>query len=264
MILDLEGAEAQALTQALELRPFEAAQLVRRGGFHLHRIATLAELRAEEVRLREEKLAVWVVPEAEARSTPLLATRGRYQDGELAVRHAGGELRLRREDVLMLVQGPIARDYQPSAELKRVRSASLEQGYRFHLHRLLDPRPLELDPGAFEFGTVAREVSSFLTLAAWVRELAEGSPPTTDSAAAAPALGTAALDSAGAVSAAAGLAHGGKRDKAAPQPLDNLAQFRFYSGWRSALERQRRRRLTAPESPVLPFGLGRRGARTAP
>jgi hypothetical protein len=141
----------------------------------------------------------------------------------------------------MVIQGPIARHYQPSPEFKRVRSATLEQGYRFHLHRIEDPRPLELDPGAFEFGTAAREISSLLTLSGWVRELAEGIATDDGFRRLPPALGAASPETEGAVGAAAGLAQAGTRDKAAPQPLDNLAQFRFYSGWRAALERRRRR-----------------------
>jgi hypothetical protein len=240
LVLDLSGAEPARLARALELSPFEAAQLARRGGFHLHRVADEAVVGSEEMRLREAGLPVTVVPESEARVAPVLALRGRYQAGELQVRHAGGELRLGARDVLMVVQGPITREYQPAREVKRPRSATLEPGYRMHLHRSRDPRALELDPGAFAFGGDARPGSSLLTLSAWVRELAAGAPTDDHFRRLPPALGAAAPEADGSLGAAAGLAGPGGRDKDAPLILDNLAQFRFYSGWRAAVERRRR------------------------
>jgi hypothetical protein len=239
LVLDLAGAEAPSLARALGLRPFEAEQLVRRGGFHLHRIAEAEAIRSEQTLLLEAGLPVAVVPESEARIPPLLAIRGRYQAGELVARHSEGDLRLGATDVLMVVQGPISREYQPSREVKRVRTATLEPGFRFHLHRRSDRRPLELDPGTFEFGAGAREGSSLLTLSAWVRELAAGAPTDDRFRRLPPALGATSPEAGGALGAAAGLASGGGRHKDAPLILDNLAQFRFYSGWRAALQRQR-------------------------
>lgn len=237
LVLDLTGAEPAKLENALQLRPFEAEQLVRRGGFQLHRIAEAEVIRSEETRLLGAGLRVTVVPEIEARVAPVLAIRGRYESGELTVRHAGGDLRLGAKDLLLVVQGPIAREYQPSKQVKRARSASLEAGYRLHLHRTSDPRPLELDPGAFEFGAGPCEGSSLLTLSAWVRELGNGVPSDDHFRRLPAALGAASSETAGAIGAAAGLAAG--REKDAPLILDNLAQFRFYSGWRSAVERRR-------------------------
>jgi len=180
------------------------------------------------------------VPENEARVAPVLALRGRREAGELSVRHAEGELRLGAKDLLMVVRGPITREYQVAPKWRRLRSATLEPGYRFHLHRLLDPRPLELDPGAFDLGAGAPEPSALLTLTAWVEELATGVPTDDHFRRVPPALGAASPEADGAPIAAAGLRPGGGRDKDASLVLDNLAQFRFYSGWRAAVERRRR------------------------
>jgi len=240
LVLDLAGAEPTRIAEALRLRRLEAEMLVRRGGFHLQRVVDEKDALPEERRLREAGLVVTVVPESETRLAPVLALRGRYETGALAVRHANGELRLLASDLLMVVRGPISREYQPATEWKRPRLATLEPGYRFHLHRLSDPRPLELDPGGFEFVAATGDASSLLTLTRWIQELAAGVPTDDHFRRLPPALGAASPEKGGALSAAAGLARDGGRDEDAPLVLDNVAQFRFYSAWRAAVERRRR------------------------
>src|SRR5262245_7318257 len=112
LVVDLASTDATTLAAALAMPAFEAAQLTRRGGFHLHRAGDEPALHAEEARLRGKGLAATLVPEAEARLAPVVALRGRFTTGVLTVRHARGELSLAAPDVLMVVHGPIAREYQ--------------------------------------------------------------------------------------------------------------------------------------------------------
>jgi hypothetical protein len=114
----------------------------------------------------------------------------------------------------------------------------LDQGYRFHLHRREDPRPLELDPAAFDFGLPSLTESSLLLLASWVEKAAEGVPVDEAFRREAPALGPAAPETSGIAAALHGPADTRKEDAA--QVLDNLEQFRFYSAWRGCAARRAR------------------------
>ena len=143
---------------------------------------------------------------------------------------------------MLLVRGPIAREYQPSLQIRRFQSASLEGGYRIHLHRREDLRPLELDPGNFEFGFTLTG-SSLLELLGWLEVVARGVPARRHVPAHHAGVGTRRGADLG--------GHGGHRRPApgpprsgfgkdeAPAVLDNVAQFRFHSGWRAAVERRR-------------------------
>jgi hypothetical protein len=160
----------------------------------------------------------------------------------LALRTEEGPVTVRRGDVRLVVQGAITREYQPSTGRRRVDTARLEGGYRVHLHRRQDPRALELDAGAFEFG-FADSGSARLELDAWVEAIAPDATFDDGFRRLPPALGPAGAEPRGALAAAGslGLTGRGRRGGLDERPVvfDNVEQFRFYSGWRAAVERRR-------------------------
>ena len=252
VILELGAATEEAVASALGLSVFEAGQRRKRGGLQLHRI--LEEGRAEEeaAALRAAGLGVVLVPEDEARTPPLHALGGSAEAGSLRLRTPQGDLPLRAEDLRLVVRGPIAREYQPSLQIRSVRTSSLDGGYRIHLHRRADPRPVELDPGNFEFGFTVTG-SSLLELLGWIGAVAPAVPVDDEFRRLPPELSLAAPSTFGVMAAAAGLSRpdrgqpdyrprpllGGFGADEPPAVLDNLSQFRFYSGWRAAVERRR-------------------------
>jgi len=243
--VDLESADATVVARALKLSRFDAAQRARRGGPQLWRLAGAPEVSREAGEIAAEGLPVTILPEAEIRlaSRPRVALGGRFADGTLDARVEGGRMRIAGPDLLLVIRGPIARTYPTAPEdLKRPRMATLEPGYRVHLHCHADPQPLELDPGSFEFSDPASAGrSSLLELLAWVEALARDAPIDNDFRLLAPALGVSAREASGVGALVATLARpaAGRSAGNAPVVLDNLAQFRFYSAWRGALARRR-------------------------
>jgi hypothetical protein len=244
LVLDLDGVRPDALARALDLAPYDAGLLARRGGFHLHRVLEPTAAGAEAERLAALGLGVVLVPEAEARVRPLRALGGGRSEGALSLRTEEGPVDLHRGDVLLVVRGPITRAYQTSARRRRVDTAQPDEGYRVHLHRRREPRPAEIDAATFEFGGVSPG-SARLELDAWTEEVAGRAPRDEGFRRLPPALGPAEPEPKGVLAAASslGLASRGRRSRRdeAPVLLDNLEQFRFYSGWRAAVERQRAR-----------------------
>jgi hypothetical protein len=252
VILDLAAATEEAVASALGLSVFEAGQRRKRGGLQLHRIVEEGRAREEAAALRAAGLEVLLVPEGEARTPSLHALGGSAEAGSLRLRTREGDVPLRAEDLRLVVRGPIVRAYQPSLQIRRLRSASLDGGYRIHLHRRADPRPVELDPGNFEFG-FAVTGSSLLELLGWIAAVAPAVPVDDEFRRLPPELSLAAPPTFGVMAAAAGLSRpdrgqpdyrprqimGGFGADEAPAVLDNLPQFRFYSGWRAAVERRR-------------------------
>jgi hypothetical protein len=237
LVLELQGAPTEAVAAALGLSRFEAGLRVRRGGPHLHRILPTAEADAEAARLRARGLAVLEIPEDEVRrAQPLNATRGSLDGHVLVLGTPGERLRLEATDVLLIVRGAIAREYQTTADRKRLRVASLEPGYRIHVHRRADPRPVELDPAAFDFGPHAA-LGAQLQLDAWLDQLCPEAPRDDSFRLVIPALAPAAPAAASSADAADALAR--RRGGPARPVLDNLAQFRFHSAWRAAARRRR-------------------------
>ena len=192
------------------------------------------------MRLGTEGLAAVVVPETEARARPVRALGGARDQGSLALRTEDGPLVVARGQVLLVVRGPIAREYQPSFKRRRVHTARLEEGYRVHLHLRAPagPRPVEIDAAHFEFG-FAVTGSARLELDSWVETVAGNAPRDDGFRRLPPALGPAEPEPKGAVSAAASLGRTSRDAADAPVVLDNVEQFRFYSGWRAAAERRR-------------------------
>jgi hypothetical protein len=239
VVLRVEGADPAALARALGLAAAEAAHRARRGGWQLLRIAEPEAAREQAARLGEAGLAAVLVPEAEVRAaaSPEVALGGEWKGGELALRTTRGPARVRASQLLLAVQGPIAREYQTSQQVKRSRTATLEPGYRFHLHRRGESRPLELDPGAFDFGAGGQGGSSLLQLTAWMQELTRGVVVDDGFRRLPPELGVAQASIAGPLAAADALGARAAGRGDAPLVLDNLRQFRFYSAWRAAVER---------------------------
>ncbi len=240
LVLELEGADARALARALRLPRFEAQQRLRRGGSQLHRILPVAEAEAEAARLREQGLPVVTVAEEEVRrAEPVLVTRGGPQAGGLALDGDQGPVRLEPADVFLVVRGFIAREYQTSAQVRHVRVASLDPGYRMHLHRRSDPRPVELDPAAFDFGRDGAPGGAQLEIAGWIDRLFAEALRDDSFRLVMPALAPAAPAAGGSAAAAEALARRSGRETRAV--FDNLAQFRFHSAWRAAIHRLRAR-----------------------
>ena len=150
---------------------------------------------------------------------------------------------LQTADLLIIVRGPIRREYQArEIEREKPHTATLDEGYRFHLHRKVDPAPLEVDPASFAFTKHAPlPGSSLIELKAWLQTLGETVPVDDAFRLLPPALGE-AVEEAGSLAALRGMRSSGLTPgRDAALVLDNVAQFRFYSGWRAAIERMRSR-----------------------
>jgi hypothetical protein len=243
-VLHLAGAPEDVLAHALERTPYDAGLLARRGGWHLHRILEAAEAEAEVLRLGALGLTALRVPETEARVRPLRTLGGERGEGTLALRTEEGLVVVRRGDVLLTVAGPIVREYQTPSRRRRVDSARPDWGYRVHLHRREEPRPVEVDPATVERGSAVTG-SARLEVEAWVQEVADTAPRDDAFRRFPPALAPAEPEPNGALAAVGPF--GRARRDATTRPddrmilLDNVEQFRFYSGWRAAVERRRGR-----------------------
>jgi hypothetical protein len=240
VIADARDAPAAALAAALGLTPLEAVRRAERGTLHLLRVASPAAARDDAARLGASGIRTWLVDEDEARAAarPRLARGGRLVDGVLSLQVDGATVEVGAGDVLLVVRGPIQREYQSTPARRRVRAATLEGGYRVHLHRRPGGAPLELDPGDFEFTEPDdAHAPSLLVVSRWADTLAAHAPVDDEFRRLPPALAPAA-PSAGALGMVETLRP--TRASDAPLVLDNLAQFRFYSAWRGVVERQRR------------------------
>jgi hypothetical protein len=243
IILDLASVQAKSLEETLGMSAYEADLLARRGGFHLHRILEpdLAEGEAET--LRAAGMKVELVPESQARARPLRALRGERGSALLALRTEEGPLMLEHREILLVVRGAIARQYQSTFKRRRVDAASLEEGFRVHFHRRSDPRPVEIDAANFEFGSTATGGSSRLELDAWVEGMGDELPRDDAFRLLPPAFGVATAEAKSPLAAATSLrgsSSGSDRNRDGVSViLDNAEQFIFYSAWRAALERRR-------------------------
>lgn len=241
VVCDATGVEAAALGAALGIGAYEAGQLVRRGGWQELRALPAAEAQALAARLRAVGARAEVVPEAESRraARPQAVQGGGFEAGTLALDTPAGPLALAPADLLLIVRGPIAREYQAQEApgwraLRQVRVHSPQPGSRIHLHRRADPVPLELDPAEFAFR--APRASAQLELAAWCDALARDGVAVDD---AFRKLPVALAFVAAREEEARGVRPGApRREKEGDRLLDNLVQFRAYSAWRGALERQ--------------------------
>ncbi len=245
LVVDLSGAEVSVVAEALGLSAYEASLRVRRGGLQFLRVAASAEEAGREAeRLAGRGLAVIQAPEAEVRAalSPVLALGGRLENGALRLRADEVEVVVGAGELRFAARGPIVREYGARAERKRLQTASLDPGYRFHLYRAGETRPIELDPGGFSFEGATASASSLLVLARWIEAIA-GSATIDDDFRRLPPVLAPAEPTPGDAAAEALIGRrpkGGTKGKPMPAILDNVAQFRFYSGWRAAATRQRR------------------------
>jgi hypothetical protein len=239
VILDLEGAEPERVGAALGLTDLEAGQRVRRGRFQIHRLAEPEAAEEEAQRLASHRLKAVLLPEAEVRTGlgPLVVTGGRQRGAALELDTPRGPLPVKGEELLLVVEGPITREYQTDQDVRRVRAAGLEPGYRFHLHRRAEVRPLELDPGDFDFSGRGLGGATQQLMRGWVAAL--GAPFDDAFRLVVPALGPASPGPRGPLSAAEAL-RAGVPEQGRALVLDNLPQFHFYSAWRGALARRGR------------------------
>lgn len=236
VVFDATASEPAALARALGLARFEVEQRRRRGGPQLHRILPMEQATAEAARLVAAGVGAVAIPEAEARPSrePRVARAAR-PGASLELRLDGGALRVAAPDLRLVVRGPIAREYQSRESARnQVRMAALEPGYRFHLHFVADPRPVEIDPWSCELGPGASR-STLLTLSSWIKMATAGVPEDDGFRWVTPALAPEAPAPGGIVGAAEPLRPkaSGKSGGAAVV-LDNAVQFRVYSGWRAA------------------------------
>lgn len=241
VVVALDGMDAGRLAAAFGVSAYEAGQWARRGGYHLHRAAAAAEAAAETERLAAHGVAVFTFDEAAVRAAaePEAALGGHFDGEALRLRTPGGAADVAGSDLLLVVKGPITREYLPKENPRFVRTSTLDPGFRFHLHRRDAPRPLEIDPAAFDFGSHRARESSLLEIAGWMAALAAYAPVDDGFRRMAPALAPATPPTGSAARPEEAL-----RTSAASPPavLDNVAQFRLYSAWRGAVERKVRSR----------------------
>jgi hypothetical protein len=237
LLLDLAVTPLDVLTQALAVSRYEAALLARRGGLHLVRAAGADEVESEAGRLRAAGAASFVVPEAEVRAPPVACLAGERRGDSLVLRAANASVPFPGPDPLLVVRGPIAREYQSRDATRRIATARPAEGRHLHLHRRNDPRPLEIDALNFETGFAASG-SAQLEIDAWIEAVASGVPRDDGFARLPPALAPALPEPGGALAAFGSLA-AARGEAEGRLVLDNLAQFRFYSGCLAAVARRR-------------------------
>ena len=245
VILDLADANPETLAVALDVPRYEAGLLARRGGLYLFRVLEAAAAEAEADRLGSRGMTALVVPEEDARARPVRALAGRRTDEGLSLRTSEeGPLELSARDLILVVTGPIVRARQTSFERRKVDSTRPDEGRRVHLHRATVPRPVEIDPDNFETWFSASG-SARLEIDAWIAALDRHVPRDDGFRRLPPALAPAEPEPTGPLAAAAATLRVPRRAAAPgtspdePVLLDNVAQFRFYSGWRAAVERRR-------------------------
>ena len=244
VVFEATGVEVPLLARALDLTLYEAGQRLRRGGPQLHRVLALPEAEAEAARLAALGVKALAIPEAETRAAeaPRLALGGTVEGDALSLQCGAARLPVEAKDLRLIIRGPITREYQTrAAARKAIRTATLEAGYRFHLHCREDPSPIEIDPWAFELGK-GTSGSSFLTLSGWIAGFGASVPTDDAFRSLSPALAPEAELAGGALRAGEALLRKNLRgwNETAAVILDNLRQFRVYSGWRGAFERRRR------------------------
>jgi hypothetical protein len=234
VVLEHQKSDPQALARALGLTLFDASQRAARGGFELLRTAPRVEAWDVAFALEAAGFLVFLVRESEARRPPTPVRGGGFEDERLRLTTGDGETAIGRDDLLLVVRGPIAREYQTqSQDRTRFRSATLPAGYLVHLHLRQDVPPLEIDPDNFEFAVTSRQ-GSLLELGLWLDSL--GAPTDDGFKKLAPALAPTVPGATGVAATARALVHA---EGEGALVLDNVAQFRLYSGWRGAVERRR-------------------------
>jgi hypothetical protein len=243
VVYEVGAADAATLAPALGVSRYEAEQRRRRGGVQLDRLMPRDEAERRAARLVEARLKAAAIPESEAlpARSPRLARGGQHEAGTLRLRLETGILALGARDLRLVVRGPIAREYQARDSARhQVRTATVEPGYRFALH-LVTGVPIEIDPWSFELGRDASG-STLLAVSDWIAAVALGVPVDDAFRWLTPALAPETSPDASAVGAASLVRARAAQGRGEPAVvLDNVAQFRTYSGWRGAWEARRAR-----------------------
>jgi hypothetical protein len=239
VLIDLARTDAATLAQALGVSPYEAGLLSRRGGLHLVRAAAEAGAAAEAERLRGLGAEPRVVPEAEVLARPVVCVAGEPRGSGLFLRSAQGSFTLAAGEVFLVVSGPITREHQATDEGRKILSARLEDGFRLHLHRREALPPFEIDALNCEVG-FAVSGSVRLELESWLAAVAKSARRDAAFSRLPPVLGPAEPEPGGGALAAMGALGASARGEGEGRAsvLDNLAQFRFYSGCLAAVERR--------------------------
>lgn len=234
IVIGYDGAQTEDVERALELSAFDAQQRLRRGGWQLHRIADESTADVEADRLRESGLDLLIIPEDEVNAAlePIVAVGGRASSDGVVLRTPASR-RLVGSELLLIVTGPIQREQAPDPDRKRPQLGPFEPGFRVQFHVRDEIVPIELDPASFVFDSAAEVTASLLEVRGWIPRLSPPAPVDDDFKHASPALAPTAepepiLNS---------LGRRRERD-AQPVMLDNLRQFRLYSGLRAAIKRR--------------------------
>jgi hypothetical protein len=241
LVVDQSSTEPSTLGTALGLTPYESSLRQRRGGYALEGILDAPRAEEEADRLRSAGLVVFLVPEPLAREEPWLAVGGVRDEDGLHLRGASGSRQVSGPDLLVVVRGPIVREYQAPLEPRKIQATRLEDGYRVHLHLRASPQILEIDPGDFDFGVGAQLFgSSLLEMNNWLESLTRGVVMDDAFRHVTPALGP-GTGPAGPLAVTSALSRRASKERKKNQATvhDNLRQFRFYSSWRGAVERAR-------------------------
>jgi hypothetical protein len=237
VVLDFEAADAGVVAAALDLTAFEAAQRVRRGGWQIHKITDAESAERESARVTGVGVSALVLSEAEVAlaENPTITTGGRQTDRGLTLRTEAGTVEMPVSELLLVVTGRIERATSDPSTGKGSLSRRLDPGLRIHFHFRHEPRPIELDPDTFAFDDVPSVPSStLLVVKSWVAVLCppvtldEGFKDVTPALAPTPASEPPMYEA----------LRAGKPRKGGVTVLDNLLQFRFHSGWRSAVARR--------------------------
>jgi hypothetical protein len=268
LVLDLAAADPRSLAAALGVSLYEAGQRCRRGGPQLLRVGAPPNA-AEQAALATAGARWRALPEADVRAAarPQRALGGGWEHGRLRLRVlreeslviAPGELVLGLRGTLQRAHAEQANDTgagggrarggrfklggeAPGGVWRRglpARKPGLEPTQRLHLHRRDDPRPIELDPGDFEFGdALLVEGAPWSVLSSWTATLLAGQPLDDGFKLLAPVLTPANPETgAASVRAVLGPRAGMRAEGATTGFYDNLEQFRFYSAWRGLFER---------------------------
>jgi hypothetical protein len=249
VVIDTTAGE-RALVAALGLSAAEAGVRCRRGRYQLYRILPGDEAEFEAQSLGHHGIASLLLPEIEVRraSRPLVARGGDPQAGLFWLESRSQTARVEPGEALALLWGSIRREQPrqytgPMRDQRRAAGGSVQEEDFYHVHRRSDARPLEITPSAFEFsGAQGALESSVLRVQRALETLAPGMAIDRSFAAEAPALGVSAGPAAGGVTAFGDALRSQPsvraQNRPSGAPLDNLAQFRFYSAWRGLLARR--------------------------
>ena len=223
---------------------YEATLLARRGGLHLVRAAEPEAAAAEAERLRARGAQPWLVPEAEVRTPPLAVPRRRTAGRRAAAAHHRGP-RDARAGRRAAGRARVDHARVPAAgERRRIATARLDGGLpgahpppRASCARWRSTRSTSSSASP-STGSVRLEID------AWLEAVGRRRPARRRLQAPAAGAGTPRTEPGGALAAAGTLAasaHGGTGESRSVV-LDNLAQFRFYSGCLAAVRRAPRGR----------------------